>query len=150
MNVTAFQQRQPGHAQKNCPDCYHNDRTRGYFDIEGGETSNYSGGCWNSEIIYIFILEPDGSIMKILSFFFPFHPISICFPSPLLKHLNSFLLLPYWRQLLLPLLNSIIPLLFQQNIPFGIRSMPTSLFRYEESYMVYTGDISKTHHFSKK
>ena len=29
-------QRQPGHAQKNCPDHYHNDRTRGYFDTEGG------------------------------------------------------------------------------------------------------------------
>ena len=31
-------QRQPGHAQKNCPDCYHDDGTWGYFDIEGGET----------------------------------------------------------------------------------------------------------------
>ena len=38
-------QRQPGHAQKNCPDHYHDDRTRGYFDIEGGETGNYNGEC---------------------------------------------------------------------------------------------------------
>ena len=29
-------QRQPGHAQKNCPDHYHDDGTHGYFDIEGG------------------------------------------------------------------------------------------------------------------
>ena len=38
-------QRQPGHAQKNCPNHYHNDGTRGYFDIEGGKTSNYSREC---------------------------------------------------------------------------------------------------------
>ena len=38
-------QRQPGPAQKNCPHHYHDDGTRGYFDIEGGETSNYSGEC---------------------------------------------------------------------------------------------------------
>ena len=38
-------QRQPGHAQKNCPDHYHNDRTRGYFNIEGEETGNYNGEC---------------------------------------------------------------------------------------------------------
>ena len=106
-------QRQPGHAQKNCPDCYHDDGTQGYFDIEGGETSSYGGECWNSDIIYIFILEPDGSIMKILSSFFPFSfPISICFPSPSLEHLNSFLPLLYWSWLLLLPSNSIIPLPF--------------------------------------
>ena len=38
-------QRQLGHAQKNCPDHYHNDGTWGYFDMEGGETGNYNGEC---------------------------------------------------------------------------------------------------------
>ena len=38
-------QRQPGHAQKNCPDRYHDDGTRGYFNIEGGKTSNHSREC---------------------------------------------------------------------------------------------------------
>ena len=38
-------QRQPGHAQKNCPNHYHDNGTCGYFDIEGGETGNYSGEC---------------------------------------------------------------------------------------------------------
>ena len=38
-------QRQPGHAQKNCPDHYHNDGTQGFFDIEGEETGNYNGEC---------------------------------------------------------------------------------------------------------
>ena len=28
-----------------CPDRYHDDGTRGYFDIKGGETGNYSGEC---------------------------------------------------------------------------------------------------------
>ena len=38
-------QRQPGHAQKNCPHHYHEDGTCGYFNIEGGETGNYSREC---------------------------------------------------------------------------------------------------------
>ena len=73
-------QRQPGHAQKNCPDCYHDDRTQGYFDIKGGEIGNYNRECWNSDIIYVFILEPDGSIMKSLSSFFSFIPYLNMFP----------------------------------------------------------------------
>ena len=55
---------------------------------------NYSGECWNSDIIYVFILEPDCLIIKILPSFFLFlFPMSICFLLPSLKHLNSFLLL---------------------------------------------------------
>ena len=38
-------QRQPGHAQKNCPDCYHDDGIWGHFDIGGEETGNYNGEC---------------------------------------------------------------------------------------------------------
>ena len=38
-------QRQPGHAQKNCPNRYHNDRTRGFFNIEGEEMGNYNREC---------------------------------------------------------------------------------------------------------
>ena len=38
-------QRQPWHAQKNCPDHYHDDGTQGFFDIGGEETSNYNGEC---------------------------------------------------------------------------------------------------------
>ena len=46
-------QRQPGHAQKICPDRYHDDGTRGYFDIEGGKTSNYSRlKLWHHLCIY--------------------------------------------------------------------------------------------------
>ena len=83
--------------------------------------------------------------------FFPSHFfISICSPSPSLKHLNSFLQLLYWSRPLLQPLNSTTPLLFWQNILSGIHSMPISSFRYEESYMVYIGDISKIHHSFKK
>ena len=55
-------QRQPGHAQKNCPNHYHNDGTQGFFDIEGEEMGNYNGECQNSDNTYVFILEPDGLI----------------------------------------------------------------------------------------
>ena len=36
-------QRQPRHAQKNRPAKWYDDGIRGYFDIEGAETNNYSG-----------------------------------------------------------------------------------------------------------
>ena len=38
-------QRQPGHAQKNCPATQYDNGVRGYFNIEGAETGNYSGEC---------------------------------------------------------------------------------------------------------
>ena len=38
-------QRQPRHAQKNCPTKWYDDGIQGYFDIEGAETSNYSREC---------------------------------------------------------------------------------------------------------
>ena len=66
-------QRQPGHAQKNSPDRYHDDGLWGYFDAEEAKTDNYNRECWNSNSIYVFIPEPDGSIMKLLSFFPPFY-----------------------------------------------------------------------------
>ena len=42
-------QRQPGHAQKNCPDHYYDDRIRGHFDISRKETGNYSGELMNNK-----------------------------------------------------------------------------------------------------
>ena len=68
----------------------------------------------------------------------------------LCQQAQAFLQLLYWSQPLLQPLNSFTPLLFWQNIPSGIRSMPISSFWYEESYMVYIGDISKIHHSFKK
>ena len=38
-------QKQPGHAQKNCPDRYHDDGTQGFFNIGEEETGNYNREC---------------------------------------------------------------------------------------------------------
>ena len=64
-------QRQLGHTQKNCSDCYHNDGIQGHFDIGGEETSNYSRECWNPAIImYSF----QNWMVWLCSFFLPFSP----------------------------------------------------------------------------
>ena len=86
-------QRQPGHAQKNCPDWYHNDGLWGYSDIEGAKTGNYNRECWNSNNIYVFIPEPDGSIMKLLSFPLPYYSFqydSCCFHSNIWIYFSYF------------------------------------------------------------
>ena len=144
-------QRQLGHAQKNCPDHYHDDRTWGYFNIEGGKPVIITEKV---KTLTAFRYSFKNQMVWLWNFFLSFFPshffISICSPSLSHKHLNLFLQLLYWNQPLLQPLNNTTPLLFWQNIPSGICVMPISSFQYEEFYMVYIGDISKTHHSFKK
>ena len=64
-------QRQPGHAQKNCPDRYYNDRMRGHFDIGGEETGNYIKTLIS--LTYLF----QNQMVQLWYFFLPFSPFLV-------------------------------------------------------------------------
>ena len=94
-------QRQPGHAQKNCPDHYHNDGTRGYFDIEGVINSFLLHMCTPCFHLFFFIYDRHAFTLRqtcLLSMFTLL--FTLCFTCVHLKA-NTFLYLfkPAVRQL---------------------------------------------------